>query len=235
MKMKADSQNISCQMISPLSDTSSPASRSLFLCIYSGKSMYPTIVAKDILEVVPYDVRPIQIGDVIVFSSPDDGTLIAHRIIYITKEGVLTKGDNNPNVDDWLLKRDLIIGQVIAFWRNRKRYDIREGIADRFSAKWTNFRSGIYTKIIDLARPCYHFVKRIPFPRGLFVAFLRPKIAVFESKGKISMTLLLGGAVIGRYDSHNHRWQINKLYRFFINESDLPPANHDPEKCFISF
>lgn len=53
------------------------------------------------------------IGDIIVFNRPDGGYII-HRIINITSEGYVTKGDNNLIVDHYIVQRDDIDAIVVA-------------------------------------------------------------------------------------------------------------------------
>jgi len=74
-----------------------------------GWSMYPTIMDDDylIVDTTPEDLK---VGDIIVYVH--DGELIGHRIIKITKEGYIVKGDNNQAPDPWIVKREEIIGEV---------------------------------------------------------------------------------------------------------------------------
>jgi len=79
------------------------------LAIGKGMSMYPTIRDGDYIIV---DVTPerIELGDVIVYIHGNE--FICHRVIAITKEGYILKGDNNPIPDPWIVKREQILGEV---------------------------------------------------------------------------------------------------------------------------
>jgi len=79
------------------------------LAIGDGLSMYPFIRDGDFIII---DVTPerIELGDVIVYVHGNE--FICHRIIAITKEGYILKGDNNPIPDPWIVKREQILGEV---------------------------------------------------------------------------------------------------------------------------
>jgi signal peptidase len=104
--------------------------------IHTNYSMNPTLWEKDLLEVVPYRQKEdIRIGDVIVFESPVDGTILAHRIIAIHEEGICTKGDNNRLRDPWLLSPEAIFGKVVAVSRNKEHHEVLGGRAGLLKAR----------------------------------------------------------------------------------------------------
>ncbi len=49
-------------------------------CLYAGISMEPTLHAADVLEIIPYDNRPIRAGDVIFFLPSESEQRIDHRV-----------------------------------------------------------------------------------------------------------------------------------------------------------
>ena len=58
-------------------------------------------------------------GDIIVFKQNVDGVnlLVIHRIIDITDDGsYITKGDNNPKADNWIVNKDQVSGKVCSIW-----------------------------------------------------------------------------------------------------------------------
>lgn len=78
-----------------------------------------------ITSVDPEDVKAsANDGDVIVFYHPryskDRGWIIVHRAIARTSQGFVTKGDNNPYKDSWIVPYDNLIGKwtgfKIPFW-----------------------------------------------------------------------------------------------------------------------
>ena len=56
----------------------------------------------------------VQVDDAIAFRSEAIGQQLAfHRVISISDEGFITKGDNNPNTDGLLVTRDSFIGHEV--------------------------------------------------------------------------------------------------------------------------
>ena len=74
-----------------------------------GISMYPAIEPGSIV-IIDTNPERIQIGDVIVYSYGNE--LIGHRVIAITQDGFITKGDNNPYPDN-LVPRDAVVGKIV--------------------------------------------------------------------------------------------------------------------------
>ncbi|WML46662.1 signal peptidase I [Neobacillus sp. PS3-34] len=74
-------------------------------------SMLPNISAGDMVFVKQNDYSSIKKGDIISFKVSDD-RIVTHRVLRVTKEGFLTKGDNNNVKDNWLVKPDSLVGEV---------------------------------------------------------------------------------------------------------------------------
>ena len=56
----------------------------------------------------------ITVGDVIIYVNPKLGFPIIHRVINVTEEGYITKGDHNPVPDPWIVKKEWVKGKAIA-------------------------------------------------------------------------------------------------------------------------
>ena len=88
-----------------------------FMVVVSN-SMYPTLKINDLIIVQKVDPRDLKIGDIIVFYHPyNKNDRIVHRIygvISYNPPAFLTKGDNNPYPDHWIVTKDLIVGKVVA-------------------------------------------------------------------------------------------------------------------------
>lgn len=84
-----------------------------FLWVETG-SMKPVIDERSYVLVTKYDGGEIKKGDVIIFvckdaSSPVYNALVAHRVERVTEDGLKTKGDANPSVDSWTVKKEDIV------------------------------------------------------------------------------------------------------------------------------
>jgi signal peptidase I len=199
--------------------------KSIFF-VHVNCSMNPTLWEKDILEVVPYNKKnDIRIGDVIVFASPIDETIIAHRVIAIFEEGICTKGDNNGAEDPWRLGAEAIFGKVVVAFRNKEHHIILGGMAGLLIAGWSNKNQKIKSKAIRHLYPVYQFALKIDLFKNCGSKFIKPKVAVFKEKGKSKMVLLSGSRVIGRYNEESGEWNINYIYRFFVSGAKFQKNN----------
>lgn len=57
--------------------------------------------------------KNIEVGDVILYINPKLGYPIIHRVINVTEEGYITKGDRNPAPDPWIVKKEWIKGKAL--------------------------------------------------------------------------------------------------------------------------
>jgi len=66
-----------------------------------GHSMLPTLEGGDLVVIQNVPVNQIHVGDIVVYNSlcSTGGESVVHRVINITSEGLITKGDNNPYTD----------------------------------------------------------------------------------------------------------------------------------------
>lgn len=85
----------------------------VFFCAHRGNSMQPTLSERDLLEIEPYGRRPMRRGDVIFFTHPQEDKPAVHRVMRISSEGILTRGDNNNLMDPWVLRAEDVIGRVV--------------------------------------------------------------------------------------------------------------------------
>lgn len=78
-------------------------------------SMVPTLPVHSFLIGVPVDAEDVQIGDIIVYSAGENNIIspsIIHRVIDITDEGFIFKGDHNEEADT-PIKSDRIMYRII--------------------------------------------------------------------------------------------------------------------------
>jgi len=87
------------------------AGDTLYEPVYTG-SMEPAIPVGSVVVIKPVNPETLKIGDIICFQLSEP-TSITHRIINITDEGFVTKGDANEDPDQWIVKKENVIGKVI--------------------------------------------------------------------------------------------------------------------------
>ena len=79
-----------------------------------GVSMLPTLPSDCEIDIVPApDVVPL--GALIVFAS--GSTLVTHRLVYRTREFLVTQGDSRGEPDPWL-RPEQVVGVVSAAYRD---------------------------------------------------------------------------------------------------------------------
>ena len=77
-------------------------------------SMRPIMGKANILIFIIPEKDEISIGDIITFKRQTDNKKIVHRVVGKTSEGNFrTKGDNNPSIDDYIVKFEDITGRVV--------------------------------------------------------------------------------------------------------------------------
>ncbi|GAB4540827.1 MAG: hypothetical protein Fur0020_10150 [Thermodesulfovibrionia bacterium] len=187
------------------------------LVIYRGRSMTPTLMPFDILEVVPYKGRRIKRGDVVVFIPPGRRQMVVHRVFSIDSSGIRTKGDSNPDADSIILKPDDVIGRVVSVQRSNKRIRIYRGrigekmlIIKRMTIRFDNV-------ISRLLHYPYHYLAKTGLFRLFLPSTLRPRVITFKRPLHDELQIVMGRRVIGRFIAQEGRWQIKRPFLLFID------------------
>ena len=197
-----------------------PAGR--IFCAHSGSSMSPTLSKRDLIEITPYQNKIPKKGDVILFLPPDEENYFIHRIIKKGPDGFFTRGDNNTDMDSWVLQEGDIHGRVIAAHQGERSRKIYGGLPGRLSGISCLSRRKTNALMVTLLGPVYRAFCHGGLLHRLIPVRLKPQVATFQSFTNTSHKLLLGKQVIGSYDHALLRWQIKRPYRILINESSLP-------------
>jgi signal peptidase len=189
---------------------------------YMGPSMNPTLRSGDGLRIKPYDGKEIRCGDVIVFIPLGDGRKITHRVISVDSQGTRTKGDNNTQVDPFVLSPDNIIGRVVYAQRGNKRRKVFGGPTGQLFSVAVRALKMFDSRISYLLRPPYNWIVRT----GVFSRFMhrliKPKVISLIRPEGTELQLLIGERVIGRLLPGKSRWQIKRPFRLFVDEQSLP-------------
>jgi signal peptidase I len=192
--------------------------------IYKGPSMNPTLKNLDLLIIVPYGEKKIRQGDVITFMPPDRDISITHRVVSINEKGVITLGDNNDFLDDYLLQPEDIWGCVEYAERKNKRIKIYGGTSGRVYAKTIRAIRRLkfmVPKMFMPFRPVYGFFHR----SGLLAKFvpdkMKPRTIYYEKQDGDELHLLMGKWLVGRLDRNRTNWSIKIPFKLFIDEKEL--------------
>jgi hypothetical protein len=194
----------------------------MFFAAYVGPSMNPTLREPEIMEILPYDRRPLRVGDVALFLPPEADRPVVHRIVRVTPAGISTRGDNNTQEDTFLLQPKEIRGQVVAAWRGQQRRKIAGGLPGRLTSRRLRWRRLLDRGVSPLLHPLYQALSHWGLIARVLPASFRPRVVIFRARGREQFQLLLGKRIIGRYDDQRHRWQIQRPFRLFVDDRALP-------------
>ena len=75
-------------------------------------SMEPAIPIGGVVLIKPANPETIQVGDIICFKF-SESTLITHRVVNVTADGFVTKGDANEDKDLKIVDSKQIVGRVV--------------------------------------------------------------------------------------------------------------------------
>lgn len=191
------------------------------LIVSKGSSMYFTLKPLDRFQFLSYGPNhKMHRGDVVVFVSPAQSYLMAHRIVKIDAQGIKTKGDNNPVVDPWVLTADKIIGRVVYAYRGKKKLRIHGGNAGIWWAFFVGLICGMRNGIFSLLKPAYYRLIKMRLVNKLFNRMLRVRFFCINASD-FELHLFLGTRFIGRYSSLNKKWYMLKRYEALINKESL--------------
>jgi signal peptidase len=189
---------------------------------YIGPSMNPIFKAGDRLRIISYDQGKIRAGDVVVFISPEDGSKVVHRVITVNSDGIRTRGDNSYHEDAWVLRRENILGRVVAAQRGNRRRRVFGGPVGQLFAAVLRVIHGVDSCVSFLLRPAYdEFAKAGIFIR-LLPAQTRPRVISLNRAAGTELQLLMGRRVIGRWMPGKTGWHIRRPFRLFVDEASLP-------------
>jgi hypothetical protein len=198
------------------------SSGAIFFCAHIGLSMNPTLNAHDLLEIQPYHQKAPRVGDVILFHPPAHDYYVVHRIFKLKGNDIITRGDNNGEIDSCFLKKVDICGRIIAAHRGDRRRKIANGFLGAIKGRFCHLRRIILYLCIMLLRPVFRSFCTNGILHWLIPVRLSPQVATFLSGTKASHKLLLGKQVIGFFDDNLLQWQIKSPYRILVDESSLP-------------
>ena len=193
--------------------------RVLFIA-YEGNSMNPTLREPELMEVSPYQGQPIRRGDVIYFTHQGELPAVVHRVIGITGQGIITRGDYNPVSDDWILSEQQVIGRVTAAWRGSQRRVIRGGWLGLQQDQVLRVLRWLTQSFSRQLSPVYQHLCAAGFLSHLLPERLRPRIIHFRAGDREQLFLFWGRILIGRY-VETEGWIIQRPFRLVVNEQIL--------------
>ncbi len=87
-------------------------------------SMEPTIDTGSLCFINKHaNIEKIKEKDIIAFKLKD-GTLVTHRAVEVTESGIVTKGDNNEDIDGNVVNKNNFVGKNV-FWIPKLGYVVK--------------------------------------------------------------------------------------------------------------
>jgi signal peptidase I len=192
-----------------------------FCLPYQGPSMMPTLQEGDVLEIAAYEGRPIRVGDVILFSTAKGAHCVVHRVMAVDQMRIQARGDNNDQIDPWMIAPADVTGQVMVAWRGQKRMKIRGGIAGMLQSALIRMFRAIDRGVSRRLHPLYRYLSVSGAFRCLLPRHILPRLFRFGGDGKAAYKLLFKTRVVGWYDEEYGIWRIRRPFRLFIDEHHL--------------
>lgn len=188
--------------------------------------MKPMLRSGDIIF-AKSSARKIQRGDIVVFSPPGEERFIIHRVVSITASGIKTRGDNNCNIDPGFLSPENVIGKVEYIQRSGKRISLLGGFWGQIYVYFLRVIFRSKASLIIILHPAYHWFSENFILRHSFTSCLKNRIFAFYRPTGTELKLFLGRHVIATLLPQAKRWQIQRPFRLFVDDSLLPVCADD--------
>lgn len=195
--------------------------------IYVGSSMYPLLKDLDTLYFVPYGGQTLKSGDVILFKNKksDKAITITHRIVSINDVTIITKGDNNLCIDNFLVDTSDIIGLVVQVKRGNKIFRVRNGGVGMLLAKVIHLFLLIKIKILHFISFPYSWVSKSGILQRFVPRKMKQSFIGIQRPGGIEYHFLIGKYLVAKHGPGSSTWTILPPFRLFIDENSLPAVN----------
>jgi len=200
---------------------------------YIGSSMNPTLRPGIRLDVRAYQGEKIRRGDVIVFIPLGEDSKVVHRVTSVNSAGIRTRGDNCNHEDEWVLRRENILGRVVTTERGNKRLRVFGGPLGHSFAMAIRAVKSIDSILSPMLRPFYQRLAGEGAFRRWLPSRMRPRVISFNRDAGTELQLVMGRRVIGRWLEGKSGWQIRRPFRLFVDEETLPanPAKSSVVSC----
>ena len=186
-----------------------------------GRSMSPTLKSGDRISVIPYSDKKIRIGDVILFSPPEQNREVIHRVVSVDARGIRTRGDNHTGDDPWILSPEDINGRVAHARRMKRTLAIYGGMVGSVWAQALRTTKRLNLTISKALHPLYRRLSDSGVFRKLLPLQRQTRILCFNRPNGVEMQLLMGNRVIGKRPAGKTEWHIRRPFRLFIDEAKL--------------
>jgi len=184
---------------------------------YRGNSMRGIFCLGDYLLIMPVSFADIYPGDVIVYrgtSEQENVEDVAHRVVAITENGLITRGDNNSRHDFTPVQCDQIIGKVVEMERRRRKQVVVGGAKGLRRAKlqWAILRLDRFVR--RLFRFPYHLLRNSQIIPKLWRPFIT-EINLKTERGLL-VKYIYKQRTVAIWDVSQHKFNCRKPFDLVI-------------------
>lgn len=182
---------------------------------YRGWSMKGTFCTGDCLFLDFESLDSVRAGDVVVFlKSYDRKREMVHRVVAVSQDGLVTRGDNNTYIDSEKVKEDRFVGKVTHYERKGKVRKIRSGWRGFLWAKILHGWIHIYKAIRIISMPFYAILLKSGFVSWVWHPDIN-KIKLKTEKGTL-IKYSIGGQTAAQWWPEIRFFDCRKPYDLII-------------------
>ena len=180
---------------------------------YRGPSMAPTFRPGQVLYINPQG-RGIAAGDVIVFHHQEGKDHVVHRVIKLTEDGYLTRGDNNLRNDPAPILPGQIVGRVEMAKLGDQIEEVKNGRRGLWQAKYLRKRLLVKRLLRRVLGKPYYWLKC----SGIVAKLWRPELEAirFETPDGPLVKYIHKGRTVASGWTDTNRWWFRRPYDFVI-------------------
>lgn len=180
--------------------------------------MRPTLVSLDALKIAPYNKKKIRSGDVVVFVRPGSSQKVAHRVISVKSEKILTRGDNNNKVDRLSISASDIVGRVVYAKRGEIQSRIYGGSIGQVYASLIRAKKLSGRMLSFLFGPAYRRLAKTGMVLRLVPCREKIRTVVYKRPHGEEIQLFMGGLLVARRKPRSDKWDVKRPFRLFVED-----------------
>jgi signal peptidase I len=190
--------------------------------VYTGRSMSPTFRPGHLLYVRPA-AHDLAAGDVVVYFDAAQGGHVVHRVVAATQEGLVTRGDHNPQRDARSVAYGQVVGRVSSAELGGSVKHVAGGRGGLWAARARWAALALWPRLCVFLGAPYRALRASPRARHALTWIFRPRFQMIrlQTPQGLLVKVLHRGRVVARTHAGGGRLVCRKPYDLFIAESDL--------------
>ncbi len=191
--------------------------------LYNGPSMKPLFKEGDLLFVRAVSFFKVKRGDVVVFKGNlDSHKTTVHRVIKVSKGGLVTRGDANRYNDRRPVLPEDLIGRVDILERNGNFYKVYNGTPGYVVGMIFRIIYSSYRLLRKLFGFPYRILRDSKVVRRLIARFFSPKFdrILIQTPQGLLVKFIYKGKVVATFLPGKDRFRCVKPFDFFLRKEE---------------